>query len=78
MNDFIRKIFESKSEVSSKRVCGFIGWIVCNILVIYCSITNKEAPDIAEILMFCSLSLLGLDSITSIFKTKISNRKSSK
>jgi hypothetical protein len=36
--DFIVKMLSSNSGISSKRVCGVIGWIVCLIVLIYCSI----------------------------------------
>lgn len=56
--------------LSSKRVCGFLGWFVSLIIAIYCTITSKEAPDIVETIVFSAILLLGVDSVTSIWKCK--------
>jgi hypothetical protein len=64
--EFISKIFQSRSGVSSKRICGFIGWMVCISICVYCTIHVIAAPVIVEMLFICSTSLLGIDSITGI------------
>lgn len=69
-NQFIIKMFTSESGISSKRVSGFIGWIICLFICIYCTIKNIEAPEITNLLFYCSTALLGLDSITRIWKSK--------
>lgn len=69
------KIFESRSGVSSKRLCGFMGWVVCLFVCIYCTIYAIAAPQIIEILFICSTSLLGIDSITGIWKKEIKDGK---
>ena len=69
--DFMTKIFESRSGVSSKRLCGFMGWIVCLFISIYCTVCVIPSPEIVEILFICSTSLLGIDSITGIWKKEI-------
>lgn len=61
--DYFQKIFMSRSGVSSKRICGFLGWLVCLFVVIYCTISCIQAPLIAEILFYCSSGLLGIDAI---------------
>lgn len=70
MRDFFIKMFTAHSGLSSKRVCGFIGWIVCLFISIYCTILVIPAPDIVNMLFICSTSLLGIDSITSIWTKK--------
>ena len=66
---FIKEMFTSESGVvSSKRVSGFIGWLAFISICIYGTITSKQAPDITDMLAICSTSLLGLDSITTIWK----------
>lgn len=73
--EFITKIFQSRSGVSSKRICGFLGWMVCIGICIYCTICAIPAPEIVEMLFICSSSLLGIDSITGIWKKEIKNDK---
>lgn len=68
MKEFFIKMFTAHSGLSSKRICGFIGWIVCLFIVIYCTIMIIPAPAIAEYLFICSTSLLGIDTITGIWK----------
>ena len=60
----------SRSGVSSKRIAGFLGWLVCLFIVIYCTILCIQAPVIAEILFYCSSGLLGIDAIMSPFRKK--------
>lgn len=58
----------SQSGISSKRVCGFLGWLVSLFIVIYCTICGIQAPMIAEVLFYCSSGLLGIDTLVSPFK----------
>ena len=60
-----RTIFQAKSGgFSSKRVCGFLGWIVIMFCCIWCVIKGTDAPDfITELIIGCA-SLLGVDSIS--------------
>ena len=59
------------SGLSSKRLCGFIGWIVCLFICVWCTILVIQAPEIIDLLFVCSTSLLGIDSITGIWKKNI-------
>ena len=68
--EYFQKIFMSRSGVSSKRIAGFLGWLVCLFIVIYCTILCIQAPVIAEILFYCSSGLLGIDAIMSPFRGK--------
>ena len=76
MKDFFIKMFTARSGLSSKRVCGFLGWIVCLFICVYCTINAIAAPVIVEMLFICSTSLLGIDSITGIWKRE-NNEKAS-
>ena len=60
----------SRSGVSSKRIAGFLGWLVCLFVVIYCTISCIQAPIIAEILFYCASGLLGIDAIMTPFRNK--------
>ena len=66
MKEFLMKMFTAHSGLSSKRVCGFLGWIVCLFICVYCTVLVIEAPSVVEYLFICSASLLGIDSITGI------------
>ena len=76
--EFISKIFQSRSGVSSKRVCGFLGWLVCIFICIYCTINVIPAPNIVEYLFVCSSGLLGIDSVTGIWKKGVVDENSNK
>lgn len=65
---FLKDALSSDSAVSSKRISGFMGWIVCLLCVIYSVITHTDAPNIVDTLFISSTALLGLDSVVSIFK----------
>lgn len=67
MRDFFIKMFTAHSGLSSKRICGFLGWIVCLFICLYCTILAIPAPEIIDMLFICSTSLLGIDSITGIW-----------
>ncbi len=68
MNDFIKQIFNSHSGVSSKRICGVIGWLICMGVLIYCTINSIQAPIIMDTVLWCCIGLLGIDSVTGIWK----------
>lgn len=71
MKKWLSKLLSPNSGVSSKRVAGLSGWMLCLILVTYCTLTCTPSPDILEMLFICSSSLLGVDSITSIWNKNI-------
>lgn len=68
--EFLKEALSSDSNTSSKRLCGFIGWIVCLICVLFAVFASKESPGVVDTLFIASTSLLGLDSLVSIFKKK--------
>lgn len=70
MKDFLIKLITAHTGVSSKRVCGIIGWLICLIITIYCTITNKQAPEVTGVILLCCMGLLGIDSMTNIWKNK--------
>lgn len=59
-----------KGSLSSKRLCGFIGWLCCAAVLIMCTIWDRQAPDMVSTIIYASTALLGLDSVTDIWKTK--------
>jgi hypothetical protein len=65
---FIKGIVTSHSGISSKRVCGVLGWIVAIIVLLYCTIHVIQAPLMIDTFLICCMALLGIDSITGIWK----------
>ncbi len=65
---FLKGIVTSHSGISSKRVCGLTGWLVCLGVLIYCTLMCVQAPLITDTVLYCCMGLLGIDSITGIWK----------
>ena len=66
---FVRQMFTSHSGISSKRVCGVIGWFVAVAVLIYCTIMCIQAPLMIDTFLICVI-----DSVTGIWK-KFSNNE---
>ena len=70
-----RTIFlKNSGGISSKRVCGILGWVICLGILIAGYIQVKEIPMFAEMVAITSAGLLGLDSITGIWQKTISQQ----
>ena len=72
------KVFSSllsaeRGSLSSKRLCGFIGWLCCAAVLIMCTVWDRQAPDMVSTVLYASTALLGLDSVTDIWKNKTLN-----
>lgn len=65
---FIRLIFTSHSGISSKRICGVIGWFTGIGVLMYCTFTKTQAPLMIDTFLLCVMGLLGIDSVTSVFR----------
>lgn len=71
MKRFLISILSSGADtISSKRVCGVIGFFVVIFILIYCTINGMQAPAMAEIFIYAVCCLLGLDSVTGIWKKR--------
>lgn len=71
MKKWFESLLSSKAgSVSSKRVCGIIGWIFSLCIAGYCTYTQKESPIITEYIIVASCALLGIDSISRTFNKK--------
>ena len=68
MKEFLRLMITSHSGISSKRVCGVLGWLVCLSINIGCAIANIEAPKVTDTVLICCMGLLGIDSVTGIWR----------
>lgn len=67
--NFLRSLFSAeKGSISSKRVCGFIGWLCCAAVLVMCTVWNRQAPDMVTTVIYASTVLLGVDTVTDIWK----------
>lgn len=74
---FLRMMVTSHSGISSKRVCGVIGWMIAIIVLLYCTVHVVQAPLMIDTFLICCMALLGIDSITGIWK-KFDNKSEKK
>ena len=70
MNFFKSILSGEKGSLSSKRLSGFIGWLSCVAVLLMCTIWDRQAPDMVSTIIYASAALLGLDSVTDIWKSK--------
>lgn len=76
MKRFIKSMLLAKQgSISSKRVCGILGWLVCLSICIYCTFKQIQAPILADSVLIGSAALLGVDSIMRPFKFKDTKNK---
>ena len=68
IKEFIKLMVTSHSGISSKRVCGVLGFLVIMFVIIFCAVNNTQAPIIMEPFIWAVAVLLGVDSITGIWK----------
>lgn len=68
IKEYIKLMITSHSGISSKRVCGVLGFLVIMFVIIFCTITNIQAPIILETFIWAVCMLLGIDSVTGIWK----------
>ena len=73
---WFKDMLDAKSSVSSKRFCGGLGWLVCIGILIYCTIHVIQAPLITEFFLLSVVGLLGVDSVTSIWKNSKNKNRS--
>ena len=74
IKQYLRLMITAHSGISSKRVCGVLGFLVIMFTIIFCTVTTTQAPLILETFIWAVCTLLGIDSITGIFK-KFNNDK---
>lgn len=68
IKEFLKLMITSHSGISSKRVCGVLGFLVIVFILIYCTILGIQAPVILETFIYAICLLLGIDSVTGIWK----------
>jgi len=65
---YLKLMVTAHSGFSSKRVCGVAGFIIIILILLYCTIMGIQAPGITETFIYAVCLLLGIDSITGVWK----------
>ena len=66
---FLKSIFlNHPNSISSKRICGVLGWFLCLGVLGYCTYKEIQAPVMVDTIVITSAALLGVDSIMNIWK----------
>ncbi len=65
--EFLKLVVTANSGISSKRVCGVLGFITVLFILVFCTVTSVQAPVILEPFIYAICLLLGIDSITKPF-----------
>lgn len=69
MKRSLRTIFIANSgDLSSKRVCGVFGFAIVLGIAIACTVMGTQAPTIVQDITYASVALLGVDSVTGIWR----------
>ena len=68
LRNFLKQMITSHSGISSKRVCGVIGFVAVLFVLIYCTVQGIQAPVMIETFIYAICLLLGIDSVTGIWK----------
>lgn len=70
MKEFIKSMLRGETKISSKRVCGVLGWLVSIVIIVYCTLSNTQTPEVMDTFLLSIMGLLGIDSVTNIWKGK--------
>ena len=66
--NFLKQMITSHSGISSKRVCGVIGFVAVLFVLTYCTVQGIQAPMMIDTFIYAICLLLGIDSVTGIWK----------
>ena len=66
--EFLKQMITSHSGISSKRVCGVLGFLAILFVLVYCTIYGIQAPLMIDTFIYAICLLLGIDSVTGIWK----------
>ena len=75
IKEYLRLMITSHSGISSKRVCGVLGFLVISFVIVFCAIAQTQAPVIIEPFIWAVCMLLGIDSVMGPFYQKYKNGK---
>lgn len=68
IKEYLKLMITSHSGISSKRVCGVLGFLVIAFVLIYCTVLGLQAPMMIDTFIYAICLLLGIDSVTGIWK----------
>ncbi len=68
IKEYLRLMITSHSGISSKRVCGVLGFLIISFVLVYCTINSIQAPIMIDTFIYAICLLLGIDSVTGIWK----------
>lgn len=74
MNIFKSLLSADRCSLSSKRLCGIIGWLCSSAVLIMCTVWDRQAPDMVSTIIYASTAMLGIDSVTDIWKTNSTSK----
>lgn len=77
MKDFkqwLKLVVTSDSGISSKRVCGVLGFLVISFVLVYCTVCGLQAPAMIDTFIWVVCVLLGIDAVVSPFHPKYKNK----
>lgn len=74
IKQFIKQVVTSDSGVSSKRVCGVLGFLVISFVLIYCAMCGLQAPVMVDTFIWATCVLLGIDTIVSPWSGKYKDK----
>lgn len=75
IKEYIKLMITSHSGISSKRICGVLGFLVIMFVIVFCAMTSIQAPVILETFIWAVCMLLGIDSIMGPFYQKYKKDK---
>ncbi len=74
MKEVIKSLLvATKGSLSSKRFCGVVGFLIIIFVLVYCTISSIQAPLMIEPFIYAVCLLLGIDSVTGIWKGKMND-----
>lgn len=68
IKEYLKLMITSHSGISSKRVCEVLGFLVIAFVLIYCTVLGLQAPMMIDTFIYAICLLLGIDSVTGIWK----------
>lgn len=75
LKEWIKLVVTSDSGISSKRVCGVLGFLVISFVLVYCAICSLQAPVMVETFIWAVCVLLGIDTIISPWSGKYKDKE---
>ena len=65
---WITIFLKDSNGLSSKRICGVIGWAAIIFILLWCTLNQVNAPNFFTEFMIGCVTLLGVDSISDAIK----------